>query len=39
VRDGEIIDLEPDDRLGKRGVVEGDVLHLITCEDQVDGLG
>ena len=39
VRDGEIVDLEPDDRLGKRGVLEGDVLHLITCEDQIDGLG
>lgn len=39
VRDSEIIDLDSEDRLGKRGVVEGDVLHLITCEDQVDGLG
>jgi hypothetical protein len=38
VRDGEIVDLEPEDRLGHEGVVEGDVLHLITCEDQVDGL-
>jgi hypothetical protein len=38
VREGEIVDLEPEDRLGHEGVVEGDVLHLITCEDQVDGL-
>ena len=37
VRDGEIVDLEADDRLGRKGVVEGDVLHLLTCEDQVDG--
>lgn len=38
VRQGEIVDLEAEDRLGHEGVVEGDVLHLITCEDQVDGL-
>lgn len=38
VRDGQIVDLEPDDRLAHRGVVEGDVLHLLTCEDQVDGV-
>lgn len=37
VRDGQIVDLEPGDRLRRRGVVEGDVLHLITCEDQIDG--
>jgi len=37
VRDGDIVDLDPQDRLGRKGVVEGDVLHLITCEDQVDG--
>jgi len=38
VRDGAIVDLDPDDRLVHEGVVEGDVLHLITCEDQVDGI-
>ncbi len=37
VRDSGIVDLTPADRLGGEGVVEGDVLHLITCEDQVDG--
>jgi hypothetical protein len=37
VRDGQIVDLDDGDRLGRKGVVEGDVLHLITCEDQVDG--
>lgn len=37
VRVGGIVDLDPEDRLGHEGVVEGDVLHLITCEDQVDG--
>ncbi len=37
VRDGQIVDLEPGDHLRRRGIVEGDVLHLITCEDQIDG--
>jgi hypothetical protein len=37
VREGRIVDLDPHDRLGSEGVVEGDVLHLISCEPQVDG--
>ncbi len=37
IRDGEVIDLDPGDRLVRKGVIEGDVLHLLTCEDQVDG--
>jgi hypothetical protein len=38
VRGGTIVDLIPDIRLISEGVVEGDVLHLLTTEPQVDGL-
>jgi hypothetical protein len=33
----EIIDLRPHDELAAAGVAEGDVLHLLTTEPQVDG--
>ena len=33
----EIVDLGPDDDLGLAGVAEGDVLHLLSTEPQVDG--
>ncbi|MGH9209672.1 MAG: hypothetical protein ACRD2C_03220 [Acidimicrobiales bacterium] len=38
VRGRTIIDLVPDAPLLDEGVVDGDVLHLITCEPQVDGM-
>ena len=38
VRDLAIVDLDPDSTLGSAGVTDGDVLHLITCEPQVDGM-
>jgi hypothetical protein len=37
LRGPHIIDLAPEDRLLEVGVVDGDVLHLITSEPQVDG--
>lgn len=36
-RDGQVVDFGPDERMRDKDVVEGDVLHLITCEPQVDG--
>jgi hypothetical protein len=36
-RDGRITDFGPEEHLRDHDVVEGDVLHLITCEPQVDG--
>lgn len=37
LRGAHIVDLAPEDRLVEAGVVEGDVLHLLTSEPQVDG--
>lgn len=39
IRDGTIVDLAPDSRLSAEGVVDGDLLHLLTAEPQVDGMG
>lgn len=36
-RDGQIIDFGPEEHMRDKDVVEGDILHLITCEPQVDG--
>jgi hypothetical protein len=38
IRGRTIIDLLPDVPLLDEGIVDGDVLHLITCEPQVDGM-
>jgi hypothetical protein len=38
VRHRTIVDLAPGAPLGDQGVVAGDVLHLVTCEPQVDGM-
>jgi hypothetical protein len=37
LRGGTIVDLAVDELLLPAGVVEGDVLHLLTAEPQVDG--
>ena len=37
LRGAAIVDLPPDGVLGGEGVGDGDVLHLLTCEPQVDG--
>lgn len=37
LRGTEIVDLPADGLLGGEGVGDGDVLHLLTCEPQVDG--
>jgi hypothetical protein len=37
LRGATIVDLPPDGVLGGEGVGDGDVLHLITTEPQVDG--
>ena len=37
LRGSHILDLAPDARLVDAGVVEGDVLHLVTNEPQIDG--
>jgi hypothetical protein len=39
LRGNAIVDLEIDTLLLPAGVVEGDVLHLLTSEPQVDGAG
>jgi hypothetical protein len=39
LRGNAIIDLDVDTLLFPAGVVEGDVLHLLTSEPQVDGAG
>ena len=37
VREGDVMDFDPDEHMRDKNVVEGDVMHLITCEPQVDG--
>jgi hypothetical protein len=37
LRGAHILDLAPDAGLIDAGVVEGDVLHLVTNEPQIDG--